>query len=556
MIKTNRKPSFPTGTLLPVNATITSSYCCIDELEVYEAKTPECLNSIAVLWRFSDGEAARSGYALQKKWWPRLAFKHQLELFPLGEYIYTCGLAEVPGLPLETLLQRLRGAPFPVDISIDIISHLLAAGRWGMELGLQCCLHPLLVWVDPEGRVAFPIVGVEESPFAGLPQFYRTLLPFSHMEIGSERTLCFMVGFLLYRMLSGIRVGLQKKHFKKTISDLAPLSRWNRRVDHTLAKLTHLCLKALDSPEPVSLDKVSGMLEAWKSSRDELPEEKSAPEKSISVTQPAPRKRLPQKGLAGIAGMARLKELLNLEIIGPFQNPEKYLKYGLNIPNGILLFGPPGCGKTHIARKLAEELGFYYQKIVPSTIASSYIHRTTMHIHQAFRRAIREAPSLIFIDEIDALAPSRGDLLEQYKSEEVSELLVQLNNCAEKNILVIGASNEPSKVDPAILRPGRFDKLIYVGPPDEEARVALLRFFLEERPVTAGFDSEAMAKKLVHYSCSDIRLLVDEASRFALKEEAESITELHFAKALKIIPPSIDPLLLMQYRRFQSRGQG
>ena len=555
MIKTNRKPSFPTGTLLPVGAAITGSYCCIDELEVYEAKTPEGLSSTAVLWRFLDAKAARSGYALQKKWWTRLAFKHQLELFPLGEYIYTCGLAEIPGIPLETLLQHQQGAPFPIDVSLDIIAHLIAAGRWGEELGLHSCLHPLLVWVDPKSGAALPMIGVEESRFDGLPQFYRTLLPFSHMEIDSEKTLCFMIGFLLYRMLSGVQVGLQEKHFKKIISDLAPVSRWNPKVDRALAKLTHLCLKALDSPEPVSLDQVSGMLEAWKSSRDELAEEKVTPEKSISVTQPAPRKRLPQEGLAGIAGMARLKELLNLEIIGPFQNPEKYLKYGLNIPNGILLFGPPGCGKTHIARKLAEELGFYYQEIVPSTIASSYIHRTTMHIHQAFRRAIREAPSLIFIDEIDALAPSRGDLLQQFKSEEVSELLVQLNNCAEKNILVIGASNEPLKMDPAILRPGRFDKLIYVGPPDEEARAALLRFYLEERPVTAGFDSEAAAKKLVHYSCSDIRLLVDEASRFALKEEAGSITELHFAKALKIIPPSIDPLLLMQYRRFQSRGQ-
>jgi SpoVK/Ycf46/Vps4 family AAA+-type ATPase len=263
----------------------------------------------------------------------------------------------------------------------------------------------------------------------------------------------------------------------------------------------------------------------------------------------------PERGLSQVAGMAHLKEQLMHEVIGPFKDPELWRRYRVSLPNGILFYGPPGCGKTYIARALAEELGWSFYYCRPSDVASPYIHDTVSKIRGVFAVAIEKAPSVVFIDEFEAFVPARSELggHQQYKAEEVNEFLANLEGCAERKVLVIGATNEPDKIDPAVRRSGRFDKLIFISPPDVDARRAMLDFHLQDRPIEAAFDATGIAAMLEGYSASDIKLLVDEAARMALKR-GELISTRTVLTALERVPPSISADDMLRYSGFRSRG--
>jgi len=261
------------------------------------------------------------------------------------------------------------------------------------------------------------------------------------------------------------------------------------------------------------------------------------------------------RGLSQVVGMTDLKEQLLHDVIGPFRAPEIYRRYRVSLPNGILFYGPPGCGKTYIARSLAAELGWHFQYCRPSDVASPYIHDTVSRIRALFSTAIEQAPSIVFIDEFEAFVPARSDLggHQQYKAEEVNEFLANLEGCAERKVLVIAATNEPDRIDPAVRRSGRFDKLIFIPPPDAEARRAMLDFHLKDRPVQASVETAGIATVLEGYSASDIKLLVDEAARMALKR-AEPISTSTLLVALEKVPASITNEDIQRYSAFRSRG--
>jgi len=268
----------------------------------------------------------------------------------------------------------------------------------------------------------------------------------------------------------------------------------------------------------------------------------------------SPKKAIKKNGagFSAIAGMQKLKDILYNDVIRALNEKELYESYGITIPNGMLLYGPPGCGKTFISERFAEEVGFNFLQLKPSDIKSKYINATEEKIGEIFKEAEEKAPTIIFIDEIDAVVPSREGEIHQMQAAPVNEFLAQMSNCSEKGIFVIAASNRPEKIDPAILRTGRIDRIIYLPPPDFDARVSMFKLYLKKRPIDLGLNYEKLAEMSKNYVSSDIKFLVDEAARKALKLKARITQEL-FNEVFSEIKPSVSKIELEKYEKLKDK---
>jgi SpoVK/Ycf46/Vps4 family AAA+-type ATPase len=257
-------------------------------------------------------------------------------------------------------------------------------------------------------------------------------------------------------------------------------------------------------------------------------------------------------GFDCVAGMKKLKTLLINDVIEPLINPEKFKKFKLSIPNGILLYGPPGCGKTFIVKKLAEELDYNFIELNPSSVATNYIHGAVGNIGKVFKMAKLQAPSIIFIDEIEGLMPRREDLSSNadIKKEEVSEFLLQLNNAGENNILVVGATNKPHMIDSAILRSGRMDKRIYISAPDYDARKELFKIYLSGIPCDKGINLDKLAEMTDKYVSSDIELIVKQSARIAVAKNKNMIDKEMLIESINKCSPSISLEEIQYYEQF------
>ena len=254
--------------------------------------------------------------------------------------------------------------------------------------------------------------------------------------------------------------------------------------------------------------------------------------------------------------MQELKNTIQLDVIDALNEKEKYAEYGLTIPNGMLLYGPPGCGKTFFAEKMAEEIGFNFYQIKPSDIQSKWVNASQENIKNLFDEARQNAPSIIFIDEIDALVPSRDTSnISHMNTSAVNEFLAQMNNCGDDGIFIVGATNRPNAIDPAILRSGRLDKHIYLPPPDFEARKLMFELYLKKRPTEIGLNYEELAKATENYVSSDIKFLCDEASRKALKQDTR-ITKPIVLETIKSNKPSISKTELDSYLVIKAKMDG
>ena len=273
------------------------------------------------------------------------------------------------------------------------------------------------------------------------------------------------------------------------------------------------------------------------------------------TTIPTPIKKKGE-GFAAVAGMDELKQLMREEVIEPLHNPEEYRRYGITIPNGMLLYGPPGCGKTFFAKHFAEEVGFNFMCITPATLKSRYVNATQENIAKMFEEAEENAPTVIFIDEMNELVPNRdsGDIHEMSRSA-VNEMLAQMDRTGEKGVFIIGATNYPNMIDPAILRAGRLDKKYYIGVPDADARMALFKLYLEKRPYDFGLDYMQLADMTQGYVSADIQLIVNDASRNALRQHSKITMEL-LKVAITNTTPSLSNNELRKYERIRAMMNG
>lgn len=276
---------------------------------------------------------------------------------------------------------------------------------------------------------------------------------------------------------------------------------------------------------------------------------------SSNTTSPVPIKKKGE-GFSAVAGMEELKQQMRDEVIEPLHNPEEYHRYGVTIPNGMLLYGPPGCGKTFFAKHFAEEVGFNFMCITPATLKSRFVNATQENIAKMFKEAEENAPTVIFIDEMNELVPNRenSDVHEMSKSA-VNEMLAQMDRTGEKGIFIIGATNYPDMIDPAILRAGRLDKKYFIGVPDTEARVALFKLYLEKRPYDFGLDYIELANLTENYVSADIQLIVNDASRNALRQHSK-ITMLLLKSAITNTRPSLNANELRKYERIRAMMNG
>lgn len=257
-------------------------------------------------------------------------------------------------------------------------------------------------------------------------------------------------------------------------------------------------------------------------------------------------------GFADIAGMQELKDMLRTRVIFVLKDKERSAKYKLTPPNGMLLYGPPGCGKSFFAEKFAEETGFNFILVKASDLGSIYIHGTQGKIADLFKKAEKSAPTVLCFDEFDAFVPSRSGWHGEHQGGEVNEFLTQLNNCSKRGIFVIATSNRPDKIDPAVLRTGRIDKMVYVPMPDMEARREMFALYLKDRPCADGIDCDKLAEAADGYVASDIAYVVNEAAMRAAFNDSD-ITQDVLEDTIHHTNPSVRSDLLKEYDEMREK---
>ncbi|MEO1434806.1 MAG: AAA family ATPase [Bacteroidota bacterium] len=252
----------------------------------------------------------------------------------------------------------------------------------------------------------------------------------------------------------------------------------------------------------------------------------------------------PSIDFKSVGGMQKIKEEISLKIIHPLENPEIYKAYGKKIGGGILMYGPPGCGKTHLARATAGQVKANFIPVGISDILNMYIGQSERNLHQIFQQARDMKPCVLFFDEVDALGANRTDMRQSAGRHLINQFLSELDGVEYSNegVLVLAATNAPWHLDPAFRRPGRFDRIIFVPPPDQEARAEIFNIHLKDKPVGA-LKLEKLSRKSEKYSGADIQALIDIAIESKLEASLKAgrplpIEQQDIEKALKRHKPS------------------
>ena len=477
----------------------------------------------------------------------RFAPIHLYDTVSLNGKEYHCLIREyIHGKRLSDLLAE--GKRYSWDRAISII-HQVLDGLSCLHRQKQAIIHNdmtprnILLYENEEcetkvyiigtGHLSYRRSGVASFPTDDLNPWYRA--PETYTGMYDEQSDLFSVGALLYEMLTGkapwqtelpdssYDAKLYKKIVKKAReAELLFPEEW---------MLTNEQQNMLKKALALDYEKRYFNIEAF---RKGLGGEAGVVDKvsPVSVEQedtPLWDEKIGKQmgnGFADVAGMEEVKQIFYKDILFLLKNKEKVEKYKLKIPNGALLYGPPGCGKTYIAEKFAQESGLNFMMVKASDLGSIYIHGTQGKIAELFNEAERKAPTVLCFDEFDAMVPDRSRMDNVGQSGEVNEFLSQLNNCAERGIFVIGTSNRPDRIDPAVLRTGRIDKLIYIPLPDKEARKSLFVFQLKDRWCEDTINCEILADKTEGYVASDITFIVNETALTAAMKDIPISQEL------------------------------
>nr|WP_241559043.1 AAA family ATPase [Chitinophaga barathri] len=227
----------------------------------------------------------------------------------------------------------------------------------------------------------------------------------------------------------------------------------------------------------------------------------------------------PDINFTDVSGMEQVKKEIEIKIIQPLRHPELYKAYGKKIGGSILLYGPPGCGKTMIAKATAGQVNAKFINVGLNDILDMWLGNSEKNLHRIFEYARKNTPCVLFFDEIDALGASRADMKQSAGRNLINQFLQELDGVENDNtgILILGATNIPWHLDPAFRRPGRFDRMIFVPPPDQEARTAMLRIKLKDKP-TENIDYESISKVTPEFSGADIAAVID----MAIEEKLEA----------------------------------
>lgn len=314
--------------------------------------------------------------------------------------------------------------------------------------------------------------------------------------------------------------------------------------------------QAIDLSEDVADENLESLLgiQSWKEKESDQPADPFSDEvvdgrirqlaDGEQDARPASNVERPKIKFEDVGGMNKVKEDIQVKIIFPLTHSEMYAAYGKKVGGGILMYGPPGCGKTHLARATAGEVEAKFISVGINDVLDMWIGNSERNLHSLFEEARRNRPCVLFFDEVDALGASRSDMRQSAGRHLVNQFLAELDGAEANNegLLVLGATNAPWHVDSAFRRPGRFDQIIFVPPPDVEARVEILKLLLAGKPMQE-IDYSAVAKKTPDLSGADLKAVVDRAVETKLQQAIKTgkptpITTKDLLASAKIVKPS------------------
>ena len=463
----------------------------------------------------------------------------------------------------ETVEERMRRVHFTVN-DIKIMAKAVLNALKALHSNSRCILHNDVtaenVLYDLMGRMCdVKLIDFGSASYASdkleIPDIESTnpfyMAPERLEGVCSVESDLYSVGVFIYRLLFGrvpwsvsiIDIPVSERVSVINDSRRKPLLLPNINISGLDEQLTNTIVKALQYQPENRFHSAQEFIEALedksivrKQSTEILRGNITRGTRSQENSSP---NILKGNGFADVAGIDLLKEQLQSDVIDLLNDQERANSLGLTIPNGLLFYGPPGCGKTFFAEKFAEELKCNYIYVKCSDVASPYIHGGQEKIAAIFQEAREKAPSIIFLDEIDALLKSRDKHNNVSEAGEVNEFLEQLNNCGKDKVLVIGATNKPKEIDEAALRAGRLELKYFIPLPDQPARSQLFKIELSKRSSSELIDYNKLSEMTIDYSCADIKLLIDTAARIVFRNKKDEISEEDVIAAMSSIKPSL-----------------